>query len=342
MHAIESDRLSGIESRVVNDSLTEYWIYYPKSRFRFYKLIKLIRAGLAGVRHIFIVNGKPDLVVLSVIYPAGILALWVSYLYSLPLVVNEHWTGYKNEDGSFGGVFMKSIVRLVSHRAKAIIALNEVMAKAMKRCGLTGHYYYIPNVVDFSVIPEKADSKRGPLFRFIHVSGLDDRQKNITGLLTAIARLSEKRQDFVFDIVGGDEGIEKYMEMSNRLNIHLSVTFMGPLPHEAVMQKMSKADAFVLFSNFENLPCVILEAMAVGLPVIATETGDMNQWINKKNGTLISIGDLAALVNAMEQMIENIDQYDSNLIKEDIFERCNPNVIGQSFYKIYKSVLQSS
>ena len=95
----------------------------------------------------------------------------------------------------------------------------------------------------------------------------------------------------------------------------------------------------VLFSHFEGLPCVILEAMAVGLPVIATDTGGMSDWITSETGILLNVGDEAGLVEAMNYVMDNRDKYDPSVISSKIVDKCSVEVVGQAIVAAYEEVL---
>ena len=65
---------------------------------------------------------------------------------------------------------------------------------------------------------------------------------------------------------------------------------------------MRNADALILFSNFENFPCVIPEAWASGIPVISTDVGGIAEHLTSERGILVRRGDEAALTSAIVSM----------------------------------------
>jgi glycosyltransferase involved in cell wall biosynthesis len=81
---------------------------------------------------------------------------------------------------------------------------------------------------------------------------------------------------------------------------------MGTVPHKTVLQLMIATDILILPSHREQLPMVILEAMAAGLPVIATNVGAIPEIIvNKKNGLIVNPKDYRALKNGIEFLADN-------------------------------------
>src|SRR5205814_5406654 len=104
-------------------------------------------------------------------------------------------------------------------------------------------------------------------FRFIHVSGLNH-QKNVEGILRTINRLSELRKDFEIVIVGDISPASQ--KMINDLKLNSVVSCTGEISNRQVAMEMQQASAFVMFSRHENFPCVMVEALCCGLPVIGT------------------------------------------------------------------------
>jgi glycosyltransferase involved in cell wall biosynthesis len=169
----------------------------------------------------------------------------------------------------------------------------------------------------------------------IHVSGLHDAIKNVRGILKSIKKLSEIRQDFILDIIGDPFEQPPYLALIQELNIEKFVRFHDFLPIEQVAEKMQNAHIFVLFSRFEGLPCVILEAMSAGLPVVATETGGISDWITEGSGRLIKSEDEAALVENLDFIMSNLTTFNAEKIREKIVETCSYNAVGQAIVNVY-------
>jgi glycosyltransferase involved in cell wall biosynthesis len=120
------------------------------------------------------------------------------------------------------------------------------------------------------------------------------------------------------------------------------VTLTGEISYADVSQQMKMASAFVLFSRYENLPCVIIEALCCGLPVIATDVGGINELINMKNGILVRSENEEELVRAMDLMIDEYKNFDRDQISSDASERFNYSTIGKQFHDLYQQVLDKT
>ncbi|MFA6547726.1 MAG: glycosyltransferase family 4 protein [Candidatus Magasanikbacteria bacterium] len=89
---------------------------------------------------------------------------------------------------------------------------------------------------------------------------------------------------------------------NNQMN---EVKMLGSLTRENVLRVLCQSDIFVLLSQWEGLPLSVLEAMSVGLPVIASDVGGLNEIINSKNGFLIKNSERLPVV--LEDLIKNKD-----------------------------------
>jgi glycogen synthase len=83
------------------------------------------------------------------------------------------------------------------------------------------------------------------------------------------------------------------------------VVTLGALPRERVLELLAAADAVALSSAWENFPHVLVEALAVGTPVIATAVGGVTEIVEDgQNGLLVPAGDPEALAEAIRRFFE--------------------------------------
>jgi glycosyltransferase involved in cell wall biosynthesis len=138
--------------------------------------------------------------------------------------------------------------------------------------------------------------------------------------------------------LGGDGPIEHWIQQASSLGIRSdSIDFFGEISWEEVARKMESSHALLLFSNYENLPCVIVEALACGLPVISTRVGGISEHINPERGILVDRGDEDALAKAIDSMSSNIDQYDKEALRKYAVERFSNEAVATAFVGLYKS-----
>ncbi len=128
------------------------------------------------------------------------------------------------------------------------------------------------------------------------------RWKGVDALIRVLAELPETRL-----VVAGDGHLRGELEdLARTAGVSDRVIFLGDVPHQRVRSYLEAADAFVLNSTYEGLPHVVLEAMAAGVPVIATDAGGTGEAVEREvTGLLIPIGDAAALKAAIERLLRD-------------------------------------
>jgi glycosyltransferase involved in cell wall biosynthesis len=123
-----------------------------------------------------------------------------------------------------------------------------------------------------------------------------------------------------------------------QLNNHIN--FIGEVPHNKVANYLQQANAFVLFSNHENFPCVLVEALCCGLPVVSSVVGGVADAITKENGMLVNAEDEEALTNAMMNVMTEYKNYDRAAIAANAKRLYDNEVIAQQFIDLYENVLK--
>lgn len=131
--------------------------------------------------------------------------------------------------------------------------------------------------------------------------------KGHTYLLKAIASLpSEIKEKLALLLVGYGPLQESLKKEAALLSLHSVVRFLGRQESENVAKILRAADIFVLASLWEGLPNAVLEAMATGLPVVATATGGVPELIrHEKEGLLVPPKDPDALAAAIRRLVED-------------------------------------
>ena len=136
--------------------------------------------------------------------------------------------------------------------------------------------------------------------------GLLGPRKNTTGLISALGRLKD-RSDWVATIAGDGE-VEKARAQAKSLGIADRVSIPGWIDQTAVQALLETTGVFVLPSLSEGLPMAILEAFSYGIPVVATPVNAIPDVVeHEKNGLLVPVGDLDALVAALTRLLDDAD-----------------------------------
>jgi glycosyltransferase involved in cell wall biosynthesis len=132
------------------------------------------------------------------------------------------------------------------------------------------------------------------------------RRKGTPQLMEALGRLAD-RGDWTAALAGNGD-VEEARASARRLGIAERVDIPGWLDAEATAQVLRRSDIVALPTFIENLPMLILEAFACGVPVITTPVAAITEVVDhERNGLLVPVGDIEALVSALRRLIEDQD-----------------------------------
>ena len=291
---------------------------------------------------------KPDLVHLHNAAEAANPACRMAEAWGVPLVVSENWTAYHDEHGRSFRHKEERAVKRALQAAAVHLPVSEHLGRAMARYAPDVRQVVIPNVVGAAFTPPASSrSEEGPL-RLLHVSSLIDDHKDITGMLHALSTAVEQGADLTMDCWGGagagGSEVPRYEALVDELGLTGRVTFHGPAEQGQVVVAMQEADAFVLFSRYENLPCVLLEAWMTGLPTLATDVGGVGEHLGRHEalGTLIQSGDLEGLTQAVVAAAKakaSGQRPDHDAIHGYASARFTPEAVGGAIEVVYRSLV---
>lgn len=294
--------------------------------------------SLKGIKSVFKELGTPDIVHVNVIFPSGILALIIKYLYGIPYVLTEHTNPFKI---FLTTPFKRFFSKLILMNAKQIMPVSKYLQDSMVSFYKTDKYLIVPNVVNTDLFTPYGEIRKLSEKKIIlHVSRLNDQLKNISGILGAVAQLSIERDDFILFIIG--EGIDKEsLELkAKRLKINGSfVQFLGNKTDKDLACYMRSSQFFILNSREETFCVVCIEALSSGIPIIATRCGAPEEYITDDMGVLIPIDDSIALVNSINYMLDNWMKFDADGLHKKIFSKFSNPVVGKKIFSLYHNVI---
>lgn len=128
-------------------------------------------------------------------------------------------------------------------------------------------------------------------------------QKGLPLLVEAAARVAHSH-DFVIDVIGDGEGRPALEDMIRRLGLQDRVCLHGWRSPEDVREALSASRAFILPSFAEGLPVVLMEALALGKPVVTTSIAGIPELVDAANGWVVPSGSVDALAAAMKALLE--------------------------------------
>ena len=305
-------------------------VYYKKPKNKIQSLLRLYRANMMALK----LCKKPDLIHVHVLTRLGVIAWIQKILHKTPYIITEHWSRYL-PGNDFSGFLRKTACKLVVRNARTVTTVTENLATAMKNHGLKNdNYVVLPNVVNLDMF--HISEKNNNPCKIIHISCFEDKSKNISGLLESLKIIDDKGIDFQCKLIGEGMDLDLMKEKAKNLQLINKVSFTGLLQGQALADELSSGDFLVLSSNYENMPVVILEALASGLPVVSTNVGGIKEMIDDTKGILVEPRNKEALAEAMIKMIETHKNYDANYLRNSVIEKYGYESVGMFLSRLYK------
>jgi glycosyltransferase involved in cell wall biosynthesis len=283
--------------------------------------------------------GKPSLLHSYIVMRGGLAGLLLSKRWKVPFILTENWTIYYPADPGYlekRNFMFRWLVKKVFKKVKRFLPVTENLRLQSAKLVGSVPSTIIPNVVETGIFNYKS-SPVNSVFRIIHISTMEY-QKNPEGLLRCFKRFNEEFSGTFLQMVGPyPPEVGKYAA-SIGLN-DTKVEFTGAVPYTTVAEMLKKSDILVLFSRYENLPCVILEAFCAGLPVISTGVGGIAEVINNSNGILIDSENEQQLFESLCSIYRNYKTYyDRGAISREATEKFSYEAVGRMINDVYRKV----
>ncbi len=259
----------------------------------------------------------------------------ISKIRNIPYVAHFHLD--VGPSGIFGfllpfykNIFLKRILR----SAAKVIVLNSNYIKVIKeKYGIQKNVFVIPNGVSDRFFWLRKKRNLSKPVNLLYIGRLSV-QKAIDRLIRALPLLKNKA---VLHIVGEGELETELRKLVLTLKLK-NVIIEGPKKGEALLEFYRRADIFVLASRQEGLPLVLLEAMASGIPVIASDVVGNHEYVGAA-GILVSPQTPEKFAGEIDRLIDNKSLYEK-LAQEGIkkSQKLNWPKIIHKFEKVYSQV----
>jgi glycosyltransferase involved in cell wall biosynthesis len=328
------------------EGIREIRIYYRPCRRKLPLLGPLctiliyLRAWRCGLRILRKSAGLPDISHVHVLTRMAVPAFWLRLRYGIPYLITEHWSRYLPAGSGFKGLLRRKLTRFLVSRASAVTTVTRNLAEAMQSHGLHHPAYsVVPNCVDTDSFRPGIPAVK-PVRNFLHVSVFDDKSKNVSGLLRAVAQLASRRKDFHLTLVGEGHDLPACRALALELGIDEFCSFPGLQEGTELARSFAEADLLLLFSNYENIPVVINEAMASSLPVLATRVGGIPEYLEPRFGMMVEPRDEEGLCSAMISFLDGKLSFDKDAMRHRAMEEYSYDAVGRQFMELYTKALK--
>ncbi len=288
--------------------------------------------------------GKPDLILAHSGIWGGCAAEQINRIYNIPYIITEHRSflvfSTPESQKQLSPLYRK-LLPGAYRNASRLVAVSTSMKPGLLELApdIEDKITVVPNMVDgdFFSLPQPERSKDPFVFlsagRLVKFKGLDF-------LLRAFAGLKNSLDvPIMLKIIGRGEERENLEALADELGIRDEVEFTGRISREEVSRGYREANCFILPSLYEAFGVVLIEAMASGLPVIATRSGGPEYIVEKHCGILTEPGNVDVLRDSMAEMIRNYDSFKQSEIREYTMAKYGNREIAREYLKIFKNCL---
>jgi len=275
-------------------------VYYPRwwwlpRRFCWYSELLFVKY-FAGKQIFSLIDSyQPDVIITSWLHPWGSFAKYIKQRFDIPIISILEGSDILVLPQKYKGI--QNIERIYSKYVDMVIFVSANMKENSARYFKVNKYKIIHNGFDSTIFNFKNVLSKNKNRKNIVAVGSLEVVKGFDILLKAIQNIGAA---YNLIIIGDGSERYKYQDFINKNNLHERIQLLGYIKHNNIINYLRVCDIFCNPSRSEGLPTAPLEAMACGLPVVATRVGGLPEIIQDGfNGYLCEKEDLYSLESAL-------------------------------------------
>lgn len=278
-------------------------------------------------------EGLPDLIYAHYLGSSS-MALTAKQKYGIPVVGIEHWSklGYQNIRRSvkyWAGVVYKDLDCLITVSS----ALRE---NILRNFGVDSAVVYNMVGQEFRYKPQ---TRKEDKVRFVTVGNLLP-IKGFDNLIMTFSRLKLPADSWELTIVGGGSEYENLRRMIKSNHFDDNIYLAGKVDRKGVIEAINSCDVYVMSSRSETFGVAAVEALACGLPVVATRCGGAADFMNDANGITCPVDNIDKLAECIGYMFNHCREYDRERIAADCQSRFSSEAIARQLTCIFEGVVK--
>lgn len=332
-------RLSGVHSlQDEGTCLVQRNSFNWTPRFEFGIAQQWLLHGLPLFRKYVAVHGKPDVLHAHSALYAGLLAKAISAATRIPYIVTEHSSRY------FAGnlsTWQINTARSVFKSSATNVAVSKSLARLMAdQYQFRLPWLVIPNIVNAQFFNEPLElTADDQITKFVHVALLNPikRQRMLIDAMQLCKQ--DGRSDLTLTIVGDGSERAALKQAVVSAGLDKQVFLTGMMPRAEIPTVLAKHDAFLLSSDYETFGVVVAEALATGLPCIATNCGGPVDIVEAGDGEIVPRGDAAAMARAMIAFADSPRNVPARLVRRQrCADRFSERAVCNTLVDVYNEV----
>ena len=302
--------------------------YRNHIRFRFIK--KLLNKVITK-------HGNPD-IIYSQFYWNSLDGLRLKDMINVPLVTIEHLSLF-NEDNIKNSVLKNA--KKAFDASDNLIVVSSSLGKALKTKlnveSQVVHNLYGPEFGKGNGFLHKKENNK---FTFVSTASLIHR-KGFDLLIKALSNITIPRDKWKLNIVGWGSEKDNLLQLIKINNLSDNVFLLGKMDKLQIAEELRKSDVFVLPSRNENFSVAVLEALSMGLPVVASDVGGIKECLSDENGIIVPAENIDELKKALVYIYDNYNKFDRAKIAEDCEVRFSSKAVAKKLTQIFEQTILS-
>lgn len=279
--------------------------------------------------------GQPD-IIHSHFGEMGILGAALKLKYNIPLIITEH--GSIMLPSKYSHKRKQRVVRKAYRFCDKLIAVSDYLAKHIKSPSIP-EVIVIPNFIPNYFFVDASFKSVNKNKRVISVGNLQ-KNKRFDMTISVFARICERVNDISLIIIGKGPCYNELVKLTKEKKIDDKVFFYQHVPNTEMPKYYRESLCFILLSEYETFGVSIAEALACGIPAIATKCGGPEEIITSDNGLLVPVNDEQAAYEAILNMYYNHGKYNPHMLSADIRARFGQDNFLSKITEVYHSILK--
>lgn len=280
-------------------------------------------------------KGRPDLIHAHCAVWGGFAASILSRRDGIPYVLTEHSTGFAR--GLYEGWYRPAI-RQAFAQASGVMCVSSPLRRLVSSYRPQADIVVLPNFIDTDLFAPSRQEPPSDRFRFVCIAHFHAK-KAIDLLIDAFAMAFPRESPVMLTLIGDGPERPKIEGLIRSRGLGDRVLLLGACDRRQVRDELQRSHCCVSSSHVETFGVTLIEALATGIPIVATRSGGPEDIVREDNGHLVAVGDARQLADAMRSVYERRGMWRERhtAIREDAVRRFGAAAVAERLGRIYRS-----
>ncbi len=274
--------------------------------------------------------------------PCGFLSMIFKFQFNLPYIISLRGSDVPGYSDRFVFLYklITPLIKFIWHNADQVISNSEGLKKLAEKTKTKKNINIIYNGIDIDHFKPKAENNFQDKFIITPGASRITDRKGLNYLIEAVAELAPKYPQIYLKIMGDGNAREKLEQLAKNLKLEDKIKFLGRIPREETTKYYQEARLFVLPSFNEGMSNAMLEALAVGLPIISTNTGGASELVvDGQNGFIVKFKDSQDIAEKIEELILNEDlRKKMSIASRVLAEKMSWKNVAEEYFEEYGKI----